>query len=97
MSSQMTLEYNMPLNVPEDFSAVANPTTQADSVLQIENLSTSNTLQFYVNAGAFTYQGQILANTADPYVVVHNFNGAALKITNISTRSATAKVTLKST
>jgi predicted alternative tryptophan synthase beta-subunit len=97
MSDSLKLEYNTPVNVKEDFSAVADPTSQATSILNIENLSTSNTLLYYVNAGTFTKQGSIAPNTATPDQIVYNFNGSKLVFTNTSTRDATAKVTLKST
>lgn len=94
----LSLQYNQPLTVPENFSANCAATTQAISVLQIENLSTSNTLSFFINGGsALTYAGSIPANTSTPYQYVGNFNGGRLVVTNTSSRDASALVTLKST
>jgi len=95
--NQLKLEYNQPLRVPPNFTAVAQ-TTQANSVLQIENLSSSNTLLYFVNAGSVLNEnGEIPANTSDPKTWVENFNGATLNVSNISTRDAVALVTLRST
>ncbi len=94
----LELSYNHPLEVPPNFSAICPQTSQASSVLQIENLSTSNVLSYYVNAGGgFDKTGTIPANDATPKTWVHNFNGAKLVVTNISTRNASALVTLRST
>ena len=94
---QLDLSYNHPLPVPPNFTAVCGQTTQATSILQVENLSTSNVLSFYVNAGSYTHQGVIPANDATPWSVAMNFNGAKLEVSNISTRDAKALVTLRST
>ncbi len=94
----LQLQYNQPLTVAENFSAVCDPTTQATSILQIENLSTSNTLSYFINAGsALTKSGVISPNNSTPDVYDVNFNGAKLVVTNISTRDASALVTLRST
>lgn len=94
----LSLQYNQPLTVPENFSANCAVTTQANSVLQIENLSTSNTLSYFINGGsALTQAGSIRANTSTPFQAVVNFNGARLVVTNTSSRDASALVTLKST
>jgi hypothetical protein len=96
-ASMLSLSYNSPLPVPQNYSAICNPTSQAMSILQVQNLSTSFTLAFYVNAGSYTYQGSIPANVTTPWAIPQNFAGSMLTVTNLSSESATAQVTLKST
>lgn len=96
-ADSLTWQYNYPLQVPQNYSAVCPQTTQADSTLQVQNLSTSNALTFFVNGGGLHESHTIAANTPQPWVTQQNFGGAELKISNLSSRPATAQVTLTST
>lgn len=93
----LQLEYNYPLDVPQNFSATCQQTSQTESILQIENESTSNKALLAIQYGDVSEQHTINPNTAEPFTMVKNFNGAKLNIINISTRPATVKVTLRNT
>jgi hypothetical protein len=94
----LDLSYNNPVTVPTNWSAVCAVTTQATSILQVQNLSTSNVASFFVNAGGTPLPViNIQANDRQPYQLPQNFNGAKLVVTNISTSTADILVTLQST
>jgi len=96
-ASTLKLSYNSPLQVPQNFSTVCDTTSQTTSILQVQNLSSSFTLTFFVNAGSFTHEGSIPANDTTPWSVTQNFNGSKLTVANISSEEATGQVTLLST
>ena len=91
------LKYNDPIDVYPDERIVCEHTTQTDSILQIENLSTSNKADFFIQWGGHKKSESLNPNTAEPYRLIENFNGTKLNVMNISTRKADIKVTLKST
>jgi len=97
LQKSFELRYNFPLDLPPNFTAVANPTSQAMSVLQVENLSTSNVATFFINGGGVSEVINLPANSAQPYTLVHNFNGSKLEVSNISTRDAVIQIVLRST
>jgi len=89
-------EYNYPLNVPQNFSAVCERTTQNNSSVSVQNLSATFALTFYIDPAPQTGPAviTIAANDRTPYIHVQNYNGAKLAIANISQEAATAKITL---
>lgn len=95
VSGQLNLQYNQPLNVPQNFSAVAQ-TTQNTSSLSIQNQSAAFALTVYLDPAPTSGPNPITiaANDRTPAIIVQNYNGATLKVANISQEAATAKVTL---
>ena len=96
-TDSLNLQYNQPLHVPQNFSSLCSETTQATSLLQVQNLSSSDNLTFFVNGGGLAESHVIPANQPEPWMVQSNFGGATLKVSNVSSRPATALVTLSST
>lgn len=96
MAGSLQLEYNSPVNVPQNFSAVCPKTTQNNSSLSIQNLSASFSLTVYIDPAPLTGPSTITiaANNPTPFINVQNYNGAKLSISNISQEGATAKITL---
>ena len=92
----LKLEYNFPIDVPPNFSAVCNKTTQAKSILQVENLSTSYVASFYADSKGLNHLGTLSANDPSPWQDVQDFGGSKLEVANLSTRDATIRVTLRS-
>jgi hypothetical protein len=91
------LAYNHPLNVPNNFSAVCDPTSQNLTSVSIQNLSSAFALTVYVDPAPASYPGgfiDIAANNPTPIRWAQNYNAAKLVISNISQESATAKITL---
>lgn len=95
--ANLELEYNHPLNVPQNYSAKGK-TTQNTSVLSIQNTSAAFSLTVFVSPDVpnSTHNGvyTINANDATPLRLVNNWNGSILSISNISQEAATAKVTI---
>lgn len=89
------LEYNHPLRVPQFFSA-SGKTTQNLSSLSIQNLSAAFALTVYVDPAPPSGPNPITipANDRTPHIIVQNYNGAILKVANISQEAASALVTL---
>jgi len=93
----LTLEYNDPVVIAPGSKAEAQ-TTQAPSLLQIVNLSSSFVANYYINGGqALTQVGGIPANDPNPRRWNVNFNGAKLVVANTTTKDASIEVTLIST
>jgi hypothetical protein len=94
----LQLEYNRPVRVPPNTS-VRTRTTQAITVLQIQNLSTRSALIYAINGGQIlATSGTMPANDPTPKRWVILFKGGELVISNLSTASDTIMlVTLVST
>ena len=96
--NSLQLSYNQPLNVAQNFSAVCAATTETNSILQIQNLSTTTELSFFIEGGGFqTQTGTLPPN--DPQGLFTSAiitNGSQLVVSNISALPATALVTLRS-
>lgn len=97
LAGSLGLKYNHPLNVPQNFSAVCPKTTQNNSIVQVQNLSATFDLTFYIDPAPASGSSlvTIKANDPTPWRNVQNYNGAKLLISNISQEAATARVTLK--
>ena len=93
---KVRLSYDHPINVPQFFSAVCEKTIQGSTMLKVQNLSSSFALTFFVNPapsnGKQLYT--IPANDPTPRYLPHNWNGAVLKVSNMSQEAATARVSL---
>jgi hypothetical protein len=88
----LTLSSNDALTVQPGNKAVG-PTTQTPSLLQIENLSQSFTVSYFVSDGIDPKSGSIAVGS-QPFQWVKNFNGATLTIANVSVTDAPMQVTL---
>ena len=93
----LTLEYDTPLKVPQNFAGVAKKTTQVNSNLNIQNLSAEFTATVFISPNPDSNTNGIYhipANDPQPLRFIHNWNGSQLKIANISSEAATVLVTL---
>ncbi len=89
----LVLSSNDPITVPPNSKCTAQ-TTQAASFLQIENLSQSFTLLYFVTAGTVLTQSGSIPAGGGPLQWTDNFNGAELVVANVSTMAASMEVTL---
>ena len=96
VNAQLNWQYNFPMNVPQYYSAVCQKTSQNDTMLTIQNLSATFDLTVYLNPAPDPQHSQIVikANDRTPVNIVHNWNGAKLKLSNISQECATCRATL---
>lgn len=96
LAGSLQWEYNYPLNVPQNFSAVCPKTTQNNSSVSVQNLSAAFALTFYIDPAPASGPNvvTIAANDPTPWINVQNYNGAKLSIANISQEGTTAKITL---
>lgn len=88
----LELSPNNALTVPPGFKTIC-PTTQTCSLLQIENLSQSFTVLYFVSDGIDSNSGSLTAG-ASPFQCTKNFNAATLVVANVSVTNASMKVTL---
>lgn len=94
VSAVLKLEYDTPLKIPPYTAAIAK-TNQTNSVLSVANISAKNEATYVVNPDPHKKEVYHLApNNKVPAIFKNDWNGAILKVSNISTQSATIKVFL---
>lgn len=94
---ELKLEYDTPLNVPQDYAAYCELTHQVTSVLSIQNLSKNFIATIFVSPIGGSDKSRIYkipSNTTTPIRILHNWNGAVLKVANISAEATILKVSL---
>ena len=92
---QINLPYGRPVILRTGNKAVCQKTTQTESVLRIQNMSTTATLTVRVSpdpAGKGIYT--IPPNTVEPVWVIHNWNGSRLTVSNMTAMAAPARLLL---
>lgn len=89
------LNYDEALSIPQFNAAIRDPTNQTVSTLVVQNSSTAFKAEFVISPSPDDSDGiyTIKPNGAQR-VFQKNWNGAALKISNISQEAATIKVFL---
>lgn len=97
ITGELKLVYDTILNIPQDYVAYCELTHQVTSVLSIQNLSKNFIATVFISPLGGVGKSRIYtipSNTTTPIRILHNWNGAVLKVANISAKSAILKVSL---
>ncbi len=97
VTAEIHLDYNRPTRVPTGITAHCPKTTQGTTLLKIQCRSTTFACSYFIDPAAppaVPATGKIPANDPEPDLYVHNWNGASLKIANVSQENVVMEVTL---
>lgn len=94
-AAKLSLQYNQPIKLPQQFTAVCQKTSQTLSVLTIQNMSAKFQLSVFLDPDPSGKGIHVIkANDPTQLQFTHNWNGAQLSISNISNEAATAQIGL---
>ena len=94
---QLDLQYDKPLSVPQSYVAYCQKTYQTRSVLSIQNESNQYNAKVFISPFIDSLETniyEISSNKTKCIDLIHNWNGAVLKIANISSEAACIKLRL---
>jgi hypothetical protein len=97
VTNEIVFEYNKPIRLPTGFTAHCPKTVQGTTLLKIQCHSTTAACTYFIDPASPPHvpvSGTIKSNDPAPRLYSYDWNGASLKIANVSQEYVIMEVTL---